>query len=214
MSEEKPVSEPKVEPMDKEQLVSASKEVDAKKIASQVLKWLIKNVENYIDNQENIFLIYFTYDILDENGLSELKKLQNLYYAIPAEGVVVNGHATSIETIQEMLQTLDTIVNESKEIMDKDSVQTGELFKRLIYFYEMVGYNKLTGPIIRKYDGHVQFNHFIYEPISMPVTVTKKMKKLMDGELVDSGIPDEVVSEFVVPEGYSLELELVKEMQL
>lgn len=203
---------PQVEPLNRHQLLEQAKSIDPKKIAKTVLKWLINNVESYIDNKETVFLVYFSYDVLSEHGLDELKKLQELYYAIPNEGVEVAGHKVDSAAITDMLDALDAIVDKAKSEMEASTTMMEELFKRIIYYYEMVGYSKLTGPIIKSYKGKVSINHFMYEPVSMPVTVTKKIKKLVNGEAVDTDIPDEIISQFVIPEGYSLEMELIKEM--
>lgn len=210
--------DPTIKLLGKEEFLEKSKNLDAKKIAVEVLGWLIKNVENYIDNQESTFLIYFTYDILDESGLQELKKLQELYYAIgdssDKEAVKEPDNQSSQvnQDVVEMLECLDAVVDTAKSEMEADKKRMVRLFDRLIYFYEMIGFSSLTGPIIKSFTGHVQFNHFIYEPICMPITVTQKTKKLVDGELVDSDVPDEIISEYTVPEGFSLEFELIKQM--
>jgi len=186
--------------------------IDTKKVATEVLDWSIKNVESYIDNKETVFLIYFTYDILEEEGLLELKKLQDLYYGIPnAEGENDNDDTRAM--LLSMLDSVDAVVEAVKIAMEENSEKMAELFKRIIYYYEMIGFNRVTGPIVAKYDGHIQINHFFYEPVSMPVTVTKRMKKMdEEGGLIDTDLPPEIIKEFVVPEGFSFEVELVKKM--
>jgi len=197
--------------MEKELLLSEADKLDPEKMATETLGWLIANVENYIDNAETAFLIYFTYDVLEESKLHELKRLQELYYAIP-DSDEEDEEPVPQEDIEEMIQNLDGVLEQATKLMTQDKKEMQALFKRLIYYYEMVGFSKLTGPIIKEFDGHVQINHFVYEPVSMPITVTRRMKKMVDGELLETEIPDEVVSEYTVPEGYSLEIEIIKNL--
>ena len=186
-------------------ILKQSKDINPTHIADEMLDWLIKNVENYINNHETVFPLYFTSEAL--NGMQDmpcLQKLYDLYRAIQDEW--------SDTEIGECMQTLDAIVLKSKEEMDNNTVKLEALFKRMIYFYDMqslISDGTRIIPIIQKLNGSVMINQFLYEPISIDQSVkVRMMRKKADGTLEDAGKNIEEIKK-TIPEGFILELEIM-----
>ena len=54
-----------------------AKKIDIKKASEEMLNWLIENVENYIDNKETIFSLYFP---VNKTELQNMDQIFNLFY--------------------------------------------------------------------------------------------------------------------------------------
>ena len=180
------VSEGKYETLPIKEIIKRASQIDAEQVAFEVLSWLAKNVEMFIDNKERFYHIDMIVEDEDpEDGIKmdESRKLQSLYRAIPDED----------KKSEKCHNALDEITMHIMHIMQKNSELLTQLFDRMIYYYELQGIYK--GQMIEKdLVGEVEIHLFEYESFSLGVRVTDT-----------SG--DEVKN-YVIPEGFIIEFEI------
>lgn len=218
-------------------ILKDAKKIDVDLSSKEILDWLIGNVENFIDNHAKMFKLDLIMDGIKE--LSESKKLQDLYRAIPDdEGL----SEEEVDRAQKCRRTLDEITSKVYDKMAKDKKKLEELFGRMIFFYEKVipsaenrkqalridaelkelflqkeklderGQKRIQKKIVEKIkegenliqferlEGAVNITKFEYEAFSVGLMV--KAKDDQDSEV------KRVVKETVIPEGFTLWLEL------
>ena len=179
-----------------------AKNIDIKKASEEMLNWLIDNVENYIDNKETVFSLYFPVDKVKLQNMDQIFNLGSLYQ---------NFENEKIKEERECIKGLDDVVELVKKEMMGDKILLEKLFKRLVYYYEMIGFSVKSGPVIQDMDGYIIVKKFFYEPIGMDLTVTKKYNKMSeDGTLVASDKQSEIVKKEHIPEGFVVEIEIKK----
>ena len=198
-------------------ILEESSNIDTKKVAREVLTWLIENVESFIDNQKREFKIDF---ILDSDKMSESTKLQNLYKAIPESDLKI-----SLEDANDLTKTVDSLskedfkaVNKCRVSLDKitkkclEDMRNNEellsmLFKRMIFYYEMVGISK-GNVLLKQLEGAVTITEFDYEAFSVGVTISSSKASIANenGEMETVDIGEE--KNYTIPEGFSVWLEI------
>jgi hypothetical protein len=199
-------SENKYEKMSVKDILSKSKKIKPQVIAKEVLGWLISNVENYIDNQVRIFKLDLVID--SSESMQETLKLQNLYRAIP------DDDAKSKQDEKE-LQDCRTVLNDITDQAYKKIVENEkglqELFKRLVFYYEMTGFRD-GKPLIRELDGVVNISKFEYEAFSVGVKILTRKDPISPKNATPiSDLPDKkkaVMKQYVIPEGFTVWLEI------
>lgn len=181
-------------------------EVDVDGIAQEILQWLITNVEDYIDNNETVFPIYFPID----KNLEQNKEMHKTN-AFGGDFLKIIDSDLSYAQQKKILDKLDEVVANIKNSISNDKENMEKLYKRMIWYYEMVGFHSVTGPIIQELEGYVKINSVAFEAIGMDVTVTQRYQKLQkDGTLTDSNKPSEVIKKEHIPEGFTVEIEIKK----
>ena len=171
--------------------------VDA--ISTEVLKWTVVHVEDYLDNRQNIFRLYFPKDTLE--GMPEMTALHELYQFIPE---LPQDHPQEDLTVQ-ALQHLHAITARVRDRMNQEKDLKDELFNRLIFYYDTKirkSGNTLT-PIIYDLEGYVHIGLFDYEAFSQKVEVRRGTAQ---GDQPMQGV--EKIKEIVLPEGYVVEFTL------
>ena len=117
---------PEIPKLSASEIRERMKGVDPSAVASEVMGWLIANVENYIDNTQRMFRLVLT---VTAEGMPHTKTIQDLYMAV-----------TDDEDVGPVLDELDMIVAQAKGTMMTDKTGLAKLFERLIffraYFYE------------------------------------------------------------------------------
>jgi len=179
-----------------------SNSINAKKASEEMLNWLADNVEEYIDNKETIFSLYFPVDKVSLGKMDQIFNLGSLYLGF--EGGKVKEERECLDVLDKVVELIKKEMCNNKELLEK-------LFKKLVYYYEMIGFSIKSGPVIQEMDGYVSVNKFFYEPIGMDVTVTKRYNRMNpDGTLVASDKKPEVVKKEKIPEGFVVEIEIKK----
>lgn len=115
------------------------RKIDHKEIAKEIVSWLIRNVENYIDNTTN----YYKIDIVLENEeLPETYKTQklyrecgNLYDALMESEKKSKNKLDKIEKCRKML---NEITEQAFFSIKENKEQLVDLFKRMVFFYEKI----------------------------------------------------------------------------
>jgi hypothetical protein len=178
-------------------------EIDENDVAQELLQWLIDHVEEYIDNQESVFSVYFPVNSDVIKNMPVTNQLGNTYIEATEKATDKNS--------QKIVEKFTAKINSVKEAMSKDQERLAQLFQRMIWYYEMVGFHKTSGPIIQEMDGYIIVNKFDFELVGMDICVTKKYNKVTpDGKLLPSNKKPEILKQEHVPEGFSLEIEIKK----
>ncbi len=200
------------------EIIEKSKEIDINKVSEEMLGWLIANVENFIDNQKREFKIDL---ILDSDNMSESTKLQNLYRKIPEKDdtniefdKIDDINADSFTEVNRCRKALDKITKKCHTSMKENKVLLDVLFKRMIFYYEMVGLSK-GNVLLKELKGAVSIKLFEYEAFSVNVQLSpvnvgiNKNNRNNRGE--DSQMATVNISEgknYDIPEGFTIWLEI------
>jgi hypothetical protein len=143
-----------VEKMEIADIAEASKDIDTKAIAEEILSWLHNNVENYVDNQMKLYKIDL---VIDSDEMPMTKKLQDLYSAIPEDEAEDDGAPKLLEELElpsqegegneivtswgdasDCRRELDKVVERAYDEIQNNHDKSNDLFKRLIFFYEKI----------------------------------------------------------------------------
>ena len=213
----KPVKKTKIKKtgpsMEIKDILEKANEIDTDKIAKEMLTWLINNVENFIDNQKREFKIDL---ILDSDTMSESTKLQNLYRAIPEEDTK-SIELDKIDNISDIESNRFLEVNKCRKALDKITKKCHSsmkwqkellemLFKRMIFYYEMVGVSK-GNVLLKELTGAVSITEFDYEAFSVNVQLSSAkvgIQRENEMEVVEVGKE----REYDIPEGFAIWLEI------
>lgn len=200
------------------EIIEKSKEINTDKVAQEMLGWLIANVENFIDNQRREFKIDL---ILDSDNMSESTKLQNLYIEIPESDDgdlkldnIDNVNNDNFIKVNKCREALDNVTKKCHSSMKKNKILLDTLFKRMIFYYEMVGVSK-GNVLLKELKGAVSIKLFEYDAFSVNVQVTPVNvginKNNMDSRGEDKQMTTVNISEgknYDIPEGFTLWLEI------
>jgi len=111
-------------------ILEDSQNIDVDVASIEILEWFIGNVENFIDNTQKIFRFDL---VLDNKEMPELKKLQDLYRAIPDDE---EDDEKQMDECSECRRELDKITKEIYEKVKSHTELLDALFKRMVYYYE------------------------------------------------------------------------------
>ena len=199
------------------EIIEKSKEINTDRVAQEMLGWLIANVENFIDNQRREFKIDL---ILDSDNMSESTKLQNLYIEIPeSDGDLKLDNIDNVNNdnfikVNKCRETLDNVTKKCHSSMKKNKILLDTLFKRMIFYYEMVGVSK-GNVLLKELKGAVSIKLFEYDAFSVNVQVTPVNvginKNNRDSRGEDKQMTTVNISEgknYDIPEGFTLWLEI------
>ena len=196
-------SETKYEKMSVKDILSKSKKIKPQIVAKEVLGWLISNVENYVDNQVRMFKLDLVID--SSESMHETLKLQNLYRAIPDDTL----NKQSQKELQECRAILNDITEQAHKKITENEKGLQELFKRLVFYYEMTGF--MDGkPLIQALDGAVNVSKFEYEAFSVGVKVLTKNDDVKEDKAI-SDLPENkktVMKQYIIPEGFTVWIEI------
>ena len=187
-----------------ENILSDIKKIDQDKVATETLTWLIKNVENYISNNTKVFKLDLILDNEAEEvkDMEEIKKLQDLFRSVPDDTVqddTVQDDAVNSKTKEDPATKARKELNKVTEKIfkkingKKDLLKS--LFERMSFYYELKGITK-GKMLLQKLIGEVTIRKFDYETFSVGV-------KVRDPKA------NNVVKEYVIPEGFTVCVEIV-----
>ena len=179
-------------------ILTESEKLDSTKISNEILTWIIKNVEQFINNQTKVFKLDLILDNESEKveDMDEVKKLQDLYRAIPEET------ENNVDEIVVVRKKLDKIAEKASKKMSKNKDLLNDLFKRMAFYYELRGFNKGV-PLIQNLEGKVEILKFEYEAFSVGVKIRQPKINADSKELEYNAI-----KEYVIPEGFTVCLEI------
>ena len=203
-----------------EEIKELAKNVDTAKAADEILQWLTNNVAHYIDNKEKEFRIDLVIEENSSENMENIKLLQDLYRAIPDDSDYVDADkveelmsAGNLEDIMEdkdfkklvaCREVLDNLTFQIHDIM-RESEKLNDLYKAMIYYYEMIGINE-GQPLLKELAGEVDVIEFEYESFNIGVSVVGGVVDATDDTA--SAQNKKVVSQYTVPEGFTILLEI------
>lgn len=173
-----------------------SETINEKQIAKELIVWITRNVENFINNQQFIFKLDI---VLDDNTptieeMENLRKLQDLYRLIPDDELMIEYNELRGKT-EEIRIKLDKIVEKVYHNCHEETELMDNLFKRMAYYYELRGVHN-GRLLLQELTGKVTIKKFEYEAFSMAVQVRNGQDK-------------KIINEYVIPEGFSVVVEIV-----
>lgn len=178
-------------------ITQESKEIDIKKISEEILIWLDKNVESFIDNQTKTFKIDM---LIDSQEMSESMKMQSLYRK-------VTGAKLSDDEYKECMAKLNAVTEKIHKNMRKRDDLLEKLFKKMVFYYEMVGVNN-GKQLIKELTGAVDIINFEYEAFSVGVKI--KDKGYVGEEGIDGNNENNVKirKQYEIPESFTIWVEI------
>lgn len=212
------------------QIINESRRIDKNAIAREILTWLVNNVENYIDNSQKVFKIDLHLPFYVEE-MKETYALQELFKKIPDDSesvsVELEGDPTmgmpdldsldkayarealgeydeALAPILECREHLNKIVEDVHSIIGTEENLRAELFKKMIYYYELSGM-KDGELIVKKLEGLAEITSLEYDSFSMGVSVTPKEVRDQEGNILSEA--GDTVS-YTIPESFTLVLEI------
>lgn len=171
---------------------------DKKKIADEIVWWIVENVPNFIDTQRTSYSLSF---LAHEEKMPEMAQLEMLCREIDKIEIEVSGEMDQMSDLvendpeiakaAEMQQAIIDFMEDVREIMtgeeDEDNEYKTRIKKSFSFYQDFVGVNIETGEEITKdMDGYVSFEYLSFENVDMTVTATAMVPVLdSDGRLVD-----------------------------
>lgn len=176
--------------------------INKEKAAEELIEWLKVNVPNFIDNKERLFKIDLVIAEESKENIENIKLLQDLYRGIKEDSFYIgeDGDNKTFEEITEedlkdvmsVRGELDKITEEINEHILK-SEKLKELFDVMVFYYELSGINK--GKLVLK-------------ELTGSVSVSLQYDSFDVGVKVIDSITKETCKEYIVPEGFSVSLEI------
>jgi hypothetical protein len=176
--------------------------INKKEAAEELIEWLKVNVPNFIDNKERLFKIDLVVAEESKENIENIKLLQDLYRGIKEDSFYIgeDGNNKTFEEITEedlkdvmsVRGELDKITEEINEYILK-SEKLKELFDVMVFYYELSGINK--GKLVLK-------------ELTGSVSVSLQYDSFDVGVKVIDSITKETCKEYIIPEGFSVSLEI------
>ena len=209
-------------------ILQESETINPETVASELVQWLINNVEQFIDNKKRIFKIDMIIDADDGQAatMPEAHKLQSLYRAIPEEPELSIGNATDLldaskqltedeqKFVKKLLDcraTLDAVTSSVYSCMKSNTKMLDELFTRMSFYYEMKGVDR-GNLLVEELHGEVDIVKFEYEAFNVGVKVLSPIVGESDNEEIDA-VTGKSVKQYIIPEGFTLWIEIAFKTQ-
>ena len=192
--------------MTEQEFIAGCEKVDKEAVASEVMKWLIEMVNDYIDNSDTSYQIYFVGDTL--SLLPQMGSLKKLYDDRLRTDGEPNGLTEEEEEVS--IEAFEKVISGITECLRKDEPKLRELFDKLIFFYDtkIVTDGKSIIPLTEKMEGYVEIINFLFDPFPMGVKVKKKTITV-DKEGKELDRKEEVVKEITIEPGFCVQFDLV-----
>ena len=187
---------------------TAAKTIETKTLALEVLTWLTNNVENYIDNHVKMFKIDLIVDNVE--SMKMVKALQDLYQKMPTaeeeDKIAKSKDGDAIISLMvETRKMLDEVTKQAWEDMRGSKPELDQLFKRLVFYYELRGF-KDGEPLIQELEGCVDVINFEYESFSVGVEIKKGQDIETENGVIQGD--KEIINKYEIPEGFTCWIEL------
>jgi len=181
------------------EIIKKAKDIDIAKTSRELIKWITRNVENFINNQRTSFKLDLIMDDESETieDMEEMRKLQDLYTSLPDPSVEDIEDVVKMDTklIEKARKVLDGITKKVHDQCKNEREAMDNLFKRMAYYYELKGISR-GKLLIQELEGQVSIVKFEYEAFSVGVKVRDPKK-------------DTTIREYVIPEGFTVWIEIV-----
>lgn len=179
--------------------------VDIKAVSNEVFLWLLENVNDYVDNSDTSYMLYFSGKILDD--LPAIGGLYKIYDSVP-RGTEDDPESQQIE--ERCIEEYEKVVRLVTENIKNDKENLDKLFEKLIYFYDTKiitdGVNIV--PFTEKLDGYIEMDGLIFEPFPIEMEVKRK-DVTVDKDGRETGSKVTVVKKVTIDPGFCVQFELV-----
>ena len=157
--------------MNEQEFFDACSKIDTNAVALEVFDWLLNNINDYVDNADTAYLLYFSGDILE--GMPQMGALWNVYKNIP-EGNEEDLESQAIE--ERCILEYEKIITVISDLIKNNKEKLAELFEKLIFFYDtkIMTDGKNIVPFTEKLDGHIDMGGLIFEPFPVEMEVKRK----------------------------------------
>src|ERR1035437_4695271 len=109
------------------EILELAKSIDANKAAEEILTWLVDNVDNYIDNKETVFSLYFPVDKKNLDAMDQIFNLGSLY-----------------QKIEKDEDNWDAVLEKSKPFNKEKAAEERECIRKLDAVVELIK-NEMAG---------------------------------------------------------------------
>jgi hypothetical protein len=93
-------------------------------------------------------------------------------------------------------------------LMDSQKELKDQLFKRMIYYYEMTGFHN-GKPIEKTLVGEIQIVDFVYDAFDVQMTIKPKIYvEDEEGNIIGEKVDEENAVSYKIPEGFSITIEI------
>lgn len=187
------------------EVIERAKDVSPVEMGKEIGKWIIDNVEQFIDNQDTVFRMYL--NIRSDMGLPASSLYQRLYLSVynADEGLY------PAEEIDKAVAILNELLESAKKSMEEDIEMMGVLFRKMVYFYELTGFivkdGKVEQALTQKMDGKVSINILEFDPVSLTSTVAQGIGQ-NEGGVIKEGDQKVILKREEIPAGFGIELEI------
>lgn len=210
-----------------ENILEESKKIDITASAKEVLTWIANNannVEQFIDNQRRMFKLDLIIDGDDSGAMASIRKLQDLYRAIPEdptpnvevdsnnfsdlESMLTDEEKSLLQEIQKCRSELDEVSKKIFQAMKDETDLLEKIFNIMGFYYELQGINE-GRLLLEEVAGEVDIIKFEYESFPIGVSVFAPVINTIDeetGEITKEG--GEVIKRYTIPEGFTVWLEI------
>lgn len=175
-------------------ITQEANKVNVKKVAEEILTWVEKNVESFIDNQTKTFKIDM---LIDSQEMSESMNMQSLYRK-------VTGAKLNDDEYKKCMDVLNAVTKKIHKEMRKRDDLLEKLFKRMVFYYEMVGVSSGKA-LIKELIGAVDIINFEYEAFSVGVQIKDKGYVGEEGEKPENV---KIRKEYEIPESFTVWVEI------
>jgi hypothetical protein len=183
-------------------------------LATEVVDWMINNVESYIDNHETVFRLAL--NVGSEEAMPVAYKIEQLFIELAETFVfddvesleeLTEGQEAMLEEETQRSVYLHKFIDKAHSYMQESEEHMNRLFEKLKYYYELVGFRK-GQPVMKSLVGTVKVTTFLYEPVEIEVTITPKTP-IVDENGKTTGEMEEGEPEVRnMPAGYAVEIVL------
>jgi hypothetical protein len=200
--------------MTEQEFKEACSKVDIKAVSDEVFAWLLANTEDYVDNSDTAYMLYFSGKVLDE--LPAIGSFYKIYELIP-RGIEedlearIEADPESQKIEESCIEEYEKVVQAVTETIKGDKENLEKLFEKLIYYYDTKiitdGVNIV--PFTEKLDGYIEMEGLIFEPFPIELEVKKKDVTVDKFGREKGNGKVTVVKKITIEPGFCIQFELV-----
>lgn len=182
----------------------ACSQIDVQAVANQIFSWLIENLNDYVDNSDTAYMIYFSGKTLDQLPL--MKAMKDVYDKM-LEGL--EDEATQ-KAEENCINEFEKVMAAVSELL-KDQEKLKVLFEKLITFYDtkLISNGKTIAPYIEQLDGYIDMEGLMFEPFSVDLKVKRKEVRVdKNGNQVGKARA-KVIKKMTIDPGFCVQFELI-----
>lgn len=165
--------------------------VDKRKVAEEILWWLIEKIDTYIDNHQTEYTLSF---LADTEKMPETCKVEKLGYTLTTVEIATNDvlnlekeieNNPDVKRESEIVDCLRRFMEDVKELIVEDKEGMKRFFDALSKYYSTVAFYR-EKPVNKKLDGYINLQYLGFENMKLDVTKTPMIPIFNEeGEIID-----------------------------